>query len=501
MKKNATDRPVARRNAIFLTLRMTIAVIVGLYTSRIVLAALGIDDFGLLGAVTATIGIFSFVNSSLTESSTRFIACAAGRDAATRRRTFSTALTLHLAAAALLMAVAATAGLWFVRNGLSLPPDKTGTAATVMTITAASAAVAIVRGAWAAAVTARERMSFYAVAEIANVILRLMSALYVSTAQGCRVEIYAALSLGCELSVTLGYAVFCRRRFDDCRRPRLSVGGAREMLSFSGWELSARLAGSFSTHATDVALNVFFGLGYSAAAAVCRKVTQAASGLAGAPAMAFKPVVFKQYARGDTGAMAATMAEACRLCIPGACMIAVPCLLTGPMLLRLWLGDVPPHTAGLLNVIVIGVMLEPLSRISSCAIMATGRMKRVSLVNSALTAAAFAVALVIMKNGIDPVYAYIAAIPAAMLCIASNLVAAKAVIDGFSLRPVVVSAAGTYLLCLPGTVAAIPVMTLCAGLHDAVTIAAVTVTYVSVTAICLLLSKRRYKPLFITPAT
>ncbi len=481
MDNLSTDNPHHRRNAMILTLRMMIAIAVGFYTSRLVLSALGIDDFGIVGVISAIVGTFSFINSSLTESSSRFIACEIN-SATHLHNIFSNALTLHLIYAILLPVVAIPTGLLLIRYWLTIPHSMTGPASFVLVLASLSAALSVVRGVYAAAVTAHEKMSFYAIVESINVSLRLGVAVYVSIAHEFKLETYALLSLLCEISVTAIYIFYCKLHFSECRDQKLRINSIKKMALLSGWDLSSRITGTLTVNATDVCLNIFFGLGYSAAVALCRKVAQAATNMAGSPAMAFKPAIFKHFASDDIREMTKVMTDACRLCIPLTCMITVPVFLCGDRLLCLWLDSVPAHTTSLLPAVMAVVVLEPLLRITSSAVMATGRIKLVSILNGSITSLSFAASFIVLKNWQSPLIAYLIPVPCAMTCIFFNLLAANRTIRQFDVAAIVHSAFWSYCKCVPGVIVAVVIMKICGNIHILANVALTTATYVAVTA-------------------
>ena len=225
------------RNTGALYVRMLLVMAVSLYISRVVLAALGVDDYGIYNVVGGIVVFFSFLTGALSLSIQRFLAADLGRgDLQAARRTFSVSLQVHAVLAVVLLLAAETLGVWFLTTQLNIPAGRMAAAGRVFQFTLLSFVAKLFVVPFNAAVIAHERMSFYAYLSLLEAALNLAAAGLLTLCRGDRLVLYAGLVSAVNLVVLGAYVLFCRSRYDCCRpAPVRDRALFRRILSFSGW--------------------------------------------------------------------------------------------------------------------------------------------------------------------------------------------------------------------------------------------------------------------------
>lgn len=458
-----------------LHLRMVAFVAVSLYTSRVVIRALGISDYGLYAAVASIVSMFAFLNTTTGDATQRFLSFAIGRDDLRRQRqTFTIALKLHAVVAAALLVLCETVGLLLLLH-LNIPPLRHTAAMAVFQCSVVGALATVIEIPFSACIIAHERMGVYAVLELLSAMLKLLSAIMLTTTSAAdRLALYGLLLAGCNIAAATAYALYCRHHFQECRRqasPSTSPETAtseiptlvREIVDFSGWTLYGNIATSARQGGMSFLINRFLGTAMNAAANIAGTVALVITDFCSNIAAATRPQIVKLYARGDSRGTSALAAQAAKFSLIVMTTVGVPAAIEMPLLLQLWLGadSVPPLTAMIARIALAAGVFTLLSGVLSTVVSATGTVGRLCLLSGSLRLvciAAIGVVLLLMRERttdaetIAAVYACMAATEAAVLittCHEASRVAPP--ISGLKIAatavlPVVPAAAGCTLL-------------------------------------------------------
>lgn len=239
------------KNTLILYLRMIFILCVGLYTSRIVLNTLGVEDYGIYNVVGGFVAFFSFLNGAMATATQRFITFELARGNIERQIiTFSTAAIIHFAIAIIIVIAAETAGLWFVCNKLVIPEERFSAAFWVYQFAILTMFVSIISIPYNAAIIAHEKMSAFAYISILDVVLKLVIVLLLTIVSFDKLVFYAALLLGISLLDRLIYGIYCKRHFAEARVKMIFDKNLfREMTNIAGWSLFGNIAGDFTRKA------------------------------------------------------------------------------------------------------------------------------------------------------------------------------------------------------------------------------------------------------------
>ena len=235
MDQNAHNTRRIAKNTLVLYVRMLVLMLVGLYTSRVVLSALGENDFGIYDVVGGVVAMFTIISGSLNSAISRFITFEMGKSDPMRlNKVYSTAVTIQLILAVVVVLIAEPVGLWFVRNKMTIDPSRIQAAIWVLHFSLASFVINLMSVPQMASITAHEKMSAYAYIGTMEGLLRLAVAVLISRSSSDRLVLYSALMMVTVLMVRAAYGIYCRRNFPECRyrwvKDALLV---KEMFSFA----------------------------------------------------------------------------------------------------------------------------------------------------------------------------------------------------------------------------------------------------------------------------
>ncbi len=271
--------------------RMLLSMAVSLYTSRVVLEVLGVDDYGLYSVTGGVVAMFAFINGSMSGATSRFLTYEMGLGNAERLRdTFNSALLVHIGVAAIILVFAETIGLWFLNCKLSIPEESMTAANWVYQFSIVASLVTITQVPYNACIIAHENMNVYAYIEIANVLMKLGIVYLLVVIGGNKLIIYGILVLVVNIIVASLYRIYCLRKFSESHfRYVFDKSILKPMLSFSGWDLYGNMCVTARTQGIVMLINVFFGVAVNAAASIATTVFSTLSSFASNIIMAFRP--------------------------------------------------------------------------------------------------------------------------------------------------------------------------------------------------------------------
>lgn len=405
----AVDNKRVAKNAVALTIRMVLVTIVGLYTSRIVLEALGVDDYGIYGVVGGVVGMGAFLNNSMAGATSRFITFEHGKgDIEKLKNIFSTALIIHFIIAIIVVILAETIGLWFLNYKMVIPENRMFAANVLYQFSVASVVVGFTQVPYAADIIAHEKMTIYAYFEIVNVLLKLGIVYLLLIIPNNRLIIYAGLTFAVSVLSAIFYRWYCIRHFQEAHLSiKFDKKTAKEMFSFSGYDLYGNMCVVAQTQGEPIILNLFFGVVANAAASITQTVTGVIRALVSNVMVAFRPQIIKQYALSDIPQMANLLQKSIQFTLITYIFIAVPVILETPYILFLWLGQVPEYTVAFIRIIIVAGFFHVVVQNNNIAVHATGNIKNISFINGTVYLMAPIISYILLrlaKTDINTVY-------------------------------------------------------------------------------------------------
>ena len=423
------------KNTIFLYFRMILLMAVSLYTSRVVLATLGIEDYGVYNVVGGFIGMLGFLNGAMSGSTQRFITIELGRgDVCSLQKVFSTCVITHALIAVIIFVIAETIGLWFVLEKMVIPDSRMIAAFVVYQCSVITSIVQIMSYPYNADIIAHEEMSAFAYISIYEAIANLAVALLIKVENFDRLMLYAGALLVVKISVTLIYMTYCKRHFIESTVKKIfDKSLIKQMFAFTGWNLWGGMAGTLMGQGINVLLNLFFGPAVNAARGLAVQVQSAVQMFAVNFQMAMNPQIMKTYATGEMNAMHSLIFRSAKFSFILLLCIMLPLVTEINTVLHLWLEHVPEYTNIFIALTLCICMIDSVSNPFMTASAATGKVKVYQSVVGGILLSIVPIAYIVLKLGGKPYSVFIVNIIIAMIAFMARLVIVKKLID-FSIR-------------------------------------------------------------------
>lgn len=399
MEEQNTKRIV--RNTLMLYLRMIVMTIISLYTSRIVLEVLGVEDFGIYNVVGGIVLMFSFMNSSMALSVNRFLAFELGRrNYAQMQGVFSQSVLLHWLLALVIVIISATAGWWFLNHRMQIPDDRMWAAQWVFLFSIVAFVASITRVPYHAAIVAHEQMQVFAWLSIAEASLKLLVVYLLYSAAMDTLILYAALIAVVTIGITLWFYAYSRTKYASCRfRWKKEIPLMKELLGYAGLSTFGNMATVVVQQGQNILLNIFFGPVVNAARGVSFQINTAVSGFITNVYTAINPPIVKAYAADKRQDMIQLVFQSTKLSYFLLLLITLPILLELELILNIWLVEVPAYTMVLGRLILINSLIFYLSSPSIIALQATGKVAAVHLITGSINLANLVVSYAFLKVG------------------------------------------------------------------------------------------------------
>ena len=430
------NRRIAK-NAVMLYVRMFISMIVGFYTSRVVLDVLGVDDYGIYGVVGSVVLMWGFLNASMSGATSRFLTYELGRgDAKRLSDTFSSALIVHMLIALTVFILAETVGLWFLYNKLVIPEGRMTAAFWVYQLSIVSTMVGITQVPYSATIISHEKMDIYAYVEIVNVVFKLLIVYVLLIGNFDKLILYAVLVFTVNMMIAMFYRYYCIRHFKETRVHWLwKPSVLKPLVSFSGWDLFGNGCVAIRQQGMNFLINMFFGVAYNAASSVASTVTGLIMGLVNNISLAYRPVIIKQYAQNEFDKMQTLMNNAAKVMLMLFGCLMVPCFLELPYLFSLWLVEVPPYAVVFCRLMLISTFAILVNGIVNIAIHATGQIKQLSFISGTTHLISIVAIYILYRLGLSVEMAYVVSIVSGVIILITNVIILKTRIQEFRVWP------------------------------------------------------------------
>lgn len=392
------------KNTILLYFRMALMMVISLFTSRVVLQTLGVEDYGIYDVVGGVVILLSFINDGMTTSTLRFLTFELGTGNKQKLNdVFVTSLHIHLLISLLIIILAETVGLWFLMEKMVIPPGRMIAAHWCYQLSIFTAVVNIMSYPYNAAIIAHERMSAFAYISILDAILKLLLVYLLLAFSYDRLILYAILFACEKLLLRSVYNVYCTRHFEECRyRWIYKKPLFKEMLAFAGWNMWGNLAYVVSAQGLNMLLNVFFGPVANAARAVAVQVQSAVSQFAGNFQMAINPQITKTYATGQMKETHQLIFRSSRFTFCLLLILCLPLIVEAPAILGLWLKNVPEYSVSFVRLLLVILMVQQSANPLATAVAATGQVRKCELIIGTLMLVIVPMAYVALKMGGQP---------------------------------------------------------------------------------------------------
>ena len=389
------------KNTLLLYFRMLLMMAVSLFTSRVVLNTLGVEDFGIYSVVGGVVGMFVFINNSMSSATQRYITFALGKGDKNRLQTvFSTTLQIHSLIAIIIVLLGETVGLWFLYNKMQIPADRMDAALWVMQCSIVSMVVMIVSVPYNADVIAHEKMSAFAYISILEVVLKLAIVYLLLVFSYDKLILYAILILMIQILIRFCYSIYCNKHFEETRYKHVwDKKLFKKMTGFAGWSLFGNMAGVLFGQGLNMLLNVFFGPVVNAARAVAVQVQGAIQQFVGNFQTALNPQITKTYAAGELNEMHRLMFRSARFSFYLLFFLSLPVLYETDFILTIWLKIVPENAVAFLRIMICTSLIYTIANPLIIANQATGRVMKYQAVCGTILLLILPISYLCLKMG------------------------------------------------------------------------------------------------------
>ena len=402
----SSDNRRIAKNTLALYVRMGVTMLVSLFTSRVVLQTLGVEDFGIYNVVGGVVVLFSFLNAAMSSATQRFLNFELGRgNVAQVGRVFSMSMSVHFAIAGAVLLLAETVGLWFLNAQLNIPAERMAAANWVYQFSVASTLLGIMLVPYNATIIAYERMTFYAWASIATTFLRLGIVYLLVIGNADKLVLYAALTFAVGVLMQVVHVAYCRRAFPRTAiyRPFRDKKLFRELVSFSGWWLFGGVANMANSQGINMVVNIFCGVAVNAAMGIANQVNAAVYQFVMNFQTAFSPQITKLYSAENESAFLKLVFRASKFSFFLMVFLANPILINTDFILEIWLGTVPEHTASFVRWIIVSSVIDALASSLCISASATGKIRNYQVIVSSLILTNVPVSILLLWLGYSPV--------------------------------------------------------------------------------------------------
>lgn len=396
------------KNTLILYVRMFLMMLVGLYTSRVNLAALGVDNFGVYNVVGGFVAMFSIISTSLSGAISRFITYELGRGGGDKLKTmFSTSVNIMAGLSLLIVIIAELLGPWFIDTQLDIPAGREIAAQWVFQFSILNFVVGLISVPYNAAIVAHERMSAFAYISIFEALGKLAVALLIPYSPIDKLIFYAGLLCTMSLIIRFIYGYYCKRHFAECTYTfTFDKSIFKQMSGFAGWNFFNSTNYILNNQGVNMLMNIFFGVAVNAARGIAVSVDNIVNQFVGNFMTAINPQITKSYASGDLDRMHKLVCRGAKFSYYCMFLLVLPIILGAEQILDLWLVDVPKYTVLFVQLILLMSLCDCIGRTGYTACMATGRLKKYSLVIGSIGIFEFPLAWIAFSLGAQPQYAY-----------------------------------------------------------------------------------------------
>lgn len=423
MNDSTVNNKRIAKNTLLLYMRMLVMMLISLYTSRVNLNALGVEDYGIYNVVGGVVAMFSVISGSLSASISRFITYELGKGDRERLvKIFSTSVNIQLGLSLLIILLAETVGLWFLNDKMNIPDSRMVAANWVFQLSIFTFVVNLISVPYNAAIIAHERMSAFAYISIFEAVGKLVVAFFIVISPIDKLIFFAFLICIIAFFIRLLYGSYCKRHFNECRyRCIFDKSLLSQMSGFAGWNFIGAASAVLRDQGGNVVINLFCGPAVNAARGIAFQVNSAIQGFVTNFMTALNPQITKSYASGDREYMMTLIYQGARLSFYMLLVLSLPVIVNAHYILVLWLKMVPEHTVLFIQLVLVLAMSESISNPLVTAMLATGNIRNYQIVVGGLQMLNLPVSYVLLRMGMIPETVLIVAIVIAQLCLIARV--------------------------------------------------------------------------------
>ena len=422
MPNNFSSNKKIVKNTLLLYVRMFFMLIINLYTSRIVLDALGVVDYGIYNVVGGVVVLFSYMNSALSLATTRFFSFEMHNGVERLKMTYNNSIAVQSIFAFIILILAETLGLWLVNHKLVIPADRLIAANYVYQFSVLTTLLSIVAVTYMSSITAHEKMGVFAFVTVIESVLKLVIALCIYRSPIDKLIFYGT---GIMLITILMFFVkicYCRKNFEEIKFDRtFDRSEIKKMLSFVGWNFFGATAGMSVGQGLNFVINIFFGPAVNAARGIAFQVEGAVNNFVTSINTAVNPQIVKRYSTNDLDGMFKLVFFSSKISFILLLLISLPIIIDTEYILGLWLKEVPEHTVLFTRLILIYMLTISLTYAINMSAQATGNIKTFQMTEGLIILLNIPVSVILYKMGCEPYVSFVVMIALSVTAFVAKL--------------------------------------------------------------------------------
>lgn len=415
------------KNTLLLYVRMLFLMLISLYTSRVILNALGVEDYGIYNVVGGVVAMFSMISASLNSAISRFITYELGTGDLNRLKTvFSSSVTIQIGLVIFFLLIAEIVGVWFVNYKMVIPAERIVAANWCLQLSAITFSINLVSVPYNAAVIAHEKMSAFAYISFIEALGKLLIAWFILLSPIDRLVFYAIMLAVMAIIVRYIYIYYCKRHFVECSYSFIYDHCLlKRIFGFAGWNMIGTSSAILRNQGIDILINLFFGPAVNGAKAIANQVNAAIDGFVQNFMIAMNPQITKSYANGNHQYMLDLVMKGARFSFFILLFLGLPIILNTGFILQLWLNMVPAHTILFVQLIIVLSMCDSLSHTLVAAILAEGEIKNYMAVVGGVQMLNVPIAYIALWLGCIPEVTVVVAIAISHVCLFTRILFLK----------------------------------------------------------------------------
>lgn len=396
------------KNTVFLYVRMLVVMAISIYTVRIVLENLGIEDYGIYNVIGGLSASFIFFQSALINATQRFLNFELGTQNIKKLgQIFNLSLSIYASISICILLIGSLCGRWFIINELSIPEDRIYAACIVLYMTLVGLVFSFISSVYEAVLISHENMKVYAYIGLFDAVAKLFVAYIIEIATFNKLITYSILLAICAIIPKLFTVIYCHRNYPETRiQPFWNKDLFRDIFSFSGWNIYGTGVWMINQQGINILLNVFFGPVVNAARAIAFQVTNVINNFVNNFFIAVRPQIIKTYAAEETEEFTKLIFMSSRFSSLLIWIFLLPIYLRIDYVLAIWLKDVPDYSAIFVRWVLIYMLVDSLNNPLWAAIQAVGKLRKTILYGSSFFLLAFPLSYVFLKIGYEPWIVY-----------------------------------------------------------------------------------------------
>ena len=400
------------KNTLLLYARMLILMVINLYTLRVVLLALGVEDYGIFSSVAGVVTILNSINSVMSNATQRYYSFYLGKkDNAGLNKVFSVSLDVYILFVALIFLIGETAGLWFVNAKLVIPETRVFASNWTYQFSILTFATTMISMPFLSAILAHEKMGAYSLFTTLEYVLKLIFALLLTVIKGDVLIYYAASNFLAQLFLAICYYWYSKVKFVECvYNPFKKSGMHREMISYSSWTLFGSVAGVGMNQVMTILYNIFFGPIVTASRAISLQISSALTAFSNSFITALRPPMIKSYSEGNNLYLMKLFNISNKFIFYSILIIAVPLILEMDVVLKVWLDVEDSYSINFSRLIILYFFILVLCNPITIIIQAIGKVKEYYVKVEMFTLICPVIAYLLFKFGVNAYYGYYAMI-------------------------------------------------------------------------------------------